>query len=179
MTETNTPATVTTVMSTSAATVLVHTLDRLGVLADLETTRVDAGMRVTLTGPQLAALHRNRDGRLGDATVDAAGAVLWIGGARHDLTPHTDPRNAERAPILAGLLGDPGDRFYTPGTADPLDPAETAYDGSTQPPKRDLTARERDVLCRTLRHVLKDDRYRLEELYTLAAIRHVIDPRTD
>lgn len=58
------------------------------------------------------------------------------------------------------------------------DPA-AAYDGSKRPQLRELTARERDVLCRVLTFVLDDPRYRSEELGRLQLIRHVLDPRRE
>ncbi|MEQ7008369.1 hypothetical protein ABN028_19530 [Actinopolymorpha sp. B17G11] len=58
-------------------------------------------------------------------------------------------------------------------------PGDDAYDGSNAPQTRDLTARERDVLCRILNFVITDPRYRYEDLARLAVIRDVIDPRRD
>jgi hypothetical protein len=56
---------------------------------------------------------------------------------------------------------------------------DRAYDGSDEPQKRPLTARERDVLCRIITAVLHDERYDDEEGARLLLIRHVIDPRND
>lgn len=37
----------------------------------------------------------------------------------------------------------------------PVSEDDLAYDGSNNPPKRDLTARERDILCRVISDVLR------------------------
>jgi hypothetical protein len=56
---------------------------------------------------------------------------------------------------------------------------DLAYDGSNAPPTRELTARERDVLCRLISLVVRDSRYQHEEVDRVLAIRAVIDPRRD
>lgn len=61
----------------------------------------------------------------------------------------------------------------------PCDDDDLAYDGSDAPPRRDLTARERDVMCRIITLVLHDSQYAGEELDRLREIRYVIDPRRD
>lgn len=56
---------------------------------------------------------------------------------------------------------------------------DLAYDGSNASPTRDLTARERDVLCRLISLVTRDPRYQHEEVDRVLAIRRVIDPRRE
>ncbi len=56
---------------------------------------------------------------------------------------------------------------------------DLAYDGSNAPPTRELTARERDVLCRLISLVVRDPRYQHEEVDRVLAIRAVIDPRRE
>ncbi len=46
-------------------------------------------------------------------------------------------------------------------------------------PTRELTARERDVLCRVISLVARDPRYQHEEINRLLAIKDVIDPRRE
>jgi hypothetical protein len=60
------------------------------------------------------------------------------------------------------------------------DPGTDAYDGQNLPPKRELTARERDVLCRMLTFVLHSDQFATgHEKARLFLIRDVINPRED
>lgn len=40
-----------------------------------------------------------------------------------------------------------------------MDEDDLAYDGSNNPPKRELTARERDILCRVLSEILNHARH--------------------
>ncbi len=56
---------------------------------------------------------------------------------------------------------------------------DLAYDGSDAPPTRELTPRERDVLCRLISLAAYDPRYQHEEIDRLLAIRAVIDPRRE
>lgn len=60
------------------------------------------------------------------------------------------------------------------------DPGTDAYDGSTAPQRRSLTARERDVLARMLTFLLHDDAYATPaEKVRLLVIRDVLDPRRE
>ncbi len=51
--------------------------------------------------------------------------------------------------------------------------------GSQALPTRELTARERDVLCQVISLVARDPRYQHEEINRLLAIKDVIDPRKE
>ncbi len=56
---------------------------------------------------------------------------------------------------------------------------DLAYDGSHAPPTRQLTPRERDVLCRLISLVAFDPRYQHEEINRLLAVKDVINPRRE
>jgi hypothetical protein len=59
-----------------------------------------------------------------------------------------------------------------------FDPGTDAYDGSNEPQKRELTARERDVLVRMLTFLLHSEDYADEtEKLRLYVIRDVVNPR--
>lgn len=59
--------------------------------------------------------------------------------------------------------------------------SDRAYDGSNEPQKRPLTARERDILCRILGDILNAMPviYYTTERDVLVEVRHVLDPRVD
>jgi hypothetical protein len=57
----------------------------------------------------------------------------------------------------------------------PYSEDDLAYDGSDDPARRELTPRERDILCRLIRDALHDQRRADRE--DLLEIAHVIDPR--
>jgi hypothetical protein len=56
---------------------------------------------------------------------------------------------------------------------------DRAYNGQQESPKRDLTPRERDVLCRMINLVSTDPRYTHEEIDTLKEVYVIINPRTE
>jgi hypothetical protein len=63
-----------------------------------------------------------------------------------------------------------------------IDDSETdAYDGSDADPRRDLTARERDILCRLLSATIAGQRPMLTnyDIARLSLIHHIIDPRRE
>jgi hypothetical protein len=68
----------------------------------------------------------------------------------------------------AGAIGRPVP--YGPYTDDDL-----AFDGSDCPARRDLTPRERDILCRLIRDAQRDQRY--PDCAELREIADVITPR--
>jgi hypothetical protein len=68
----------------------------------------------------------------------------------------------------AGAIGRPVP--YVPCTEDDL-----AYDGSDCPPRRDLTPRERDIVCRLIRDAQRDQRH--PDCADLQEIADVITPR--
>ena len=81
------------------------------------------------------------------------------------------------------IFGEPsahttGQLNYHPGTVDPKNLQETAYDGQAEPQKRDLTARERDVLVRLLSEATRNPYFSCEEVYTFGVIAHVVNPRS-
>lgn len=57
---------------------------------------------------------------------------------------------------------------------------QLAYDGSAEPQKRELTPRERDILCRLLRDLKSGQAHAgLEELALFDGMRDALTPRTD
>lgn len=75
--------------------------------------------------------------------------------------------------ILAALTG--AGAIGRPVRYGPCSEHDLAYDGSDGPARRELTPRERDILCRLIRDALHDQRCADHE--DLPEIAHVIDPR--
>jgi hypothetical protein len=115
------------------------------------------------TGPDMTGTHRVIERAVTETAADIGDDIVLERGLSGTF--------ADR--IIAGLTG--AGAISRPVPYGPCSEDDLAYDGSDGPARRDLTPRERDILCRLIRDSLHDQRRTDHE--DLLEIAHVIDPR--
>jgi len=118
---------------------------------------------VAAAGPEMKGTYRVVERAVTETAVEVSDDIILESGLSGIFADRIIA-----ALTMAGAIGRPVP--YGPCSEDDL-----AYDGSDGPARRELTPRERDILCRLIRDALHDQRR--ADRADLLEIAHVIDPR--
>jgi hypothetical protein len=114
-------------------------------------------------GPDMTGTHRVVERAVTETAVEVGDGIILEGGLSGTF--------ADR--IIVALTAARAISRPVPGG--PYSEDDLAYDGSGGPARRELSPRERDILCRLIRDALHDQRR--ADRKDLLEIAHVIDPR--